>query len=199
MLGIINGVDSPRYPVLTQGNTFATTDTLFNDQSKIQWYNYTLSTSLTDFDTAFPAFSPGRFGISSYVFFSEDIVAPNHKLDERLVFNSISDFLLRTIPLWIASFLFITSIVFIFALIFKKRVFVFVLALPIALFNSIFGAPTTNLSAMQRLNPTLINNPVQIISGMGSVTALQTLVVNMFIAIVCITICIIMYKKLELK
>ena len=209
LLGLINGFDSPGYPVLTQRNAFISYDPLHNDQSKNEWYYQTpLGIRMTGIDPLYitpealaSAFTymPGRLGVSSYNLFREGEVTVDHKLDDRIGFISISRFLLLTVPLWVASAMFFTAIVFLLALLIRKEIFVLFFLLAVAAANLIFSRPVVDLSFYERLNPLLSTNAGQILSAMGGVTALNAVCTSMAIAALSIGICVVLFRRLEIK
>jgi ABC-type transport system involved in multi-copper enzyme maturation permease subunit len=200
ILGIVNGVDSPRYPVLAQSNAYTSTLPLSNDQLRLEQIYSQMPTAPETISSAFSTLA-GRFGISSFDFYGIGGVFPGSggMADEPLEFISIAKFLLGTVPLWIASAILFVSIIFILALLLRKSLLVFVVAVPLAAVNLIFGLPAENLSRPFDLNPFLAANAGQILSGTGSVTALHALMVSLVIAVFCTCVSAFLFKRLEIK
>jgi len=144
-------------------------------------------------------YMPGRLGVSSYNLFREGEVTVDHKLDDRIGFVSISKFLLLAVPLWVASAMFFTAIVFLLALLIRKEIFVLFFLLAVAAANLIFSRPVVDLSFYERLNPLLSTNAGQILSAMGGVTALNAVCTSMAIAALSIGICVVLFRRLEIK
>jgi ABC-type transport system involved in multi-copper enzyme maturation permease subunit len=213
LLGLINGFDSPRYPVLSQTDAYSSIDPLYNVQSRNELYYYApmpedapprfavVEPSIITPEARASAFAsvPGRLGVSSYNFFGLNGRVVDYRYDERLGFISMFEFLLLTIPFLIVCTLFTTAVCFLLALILRKEIFVIFFLLVLAVVNIFRGQPITNLSFFEQLNPLLSANAAQIISGRGGITALGALSVTLIVTAIALTISLLLFRRLEIK
>jgi len=213
LLGLINGFDSPRYPVLSQTDAYSSIDPLYNVQSRNELYYYApmpedapprfavVEPSIITPEARASAFAsvPGRLGVSSYNFFGLNGRVVDYRYDERLGFIGMFEFLLLTIPFLIVCALFTAAVCFLLALILRKEIFVIFFLLVMAGVNIFRGQPTTNLSFFEQLNPLLSANAAQIMSGRGGVTALGALSVTLAITVIALAISLLLFRRLEIK
>jgi hypothetical protein len=214
LLGFINGFDSPRYPVLSQTNAYASIEPLFNNQSRNHIYYLdapppiavpprlvVIEPAIITPATLASAFAsvPGRLGVSSYNFFGPHGRFIDYRYDENLDFISMFEFLLLTMPLLIACAFFIVAVCFLFALILRKEIFVLFFLLVLAVINIFKGQPVTILLFLEQLYPFLSANAGQIISGRSGVTALVALGVTLSATVIALAVSGLLFRRLEIK
>jgi ABC-type transport system involved in multi-copper enzyme maturation permease subunit len=131
--------------------------------------------------------SHGQFG--NYLF------TPNPALQITPMLSVI----FMTLPIYMLLILVAVAVSALLSVVFQRNIPVLITGTLLSLGVVLFPAPESNMSVLARLNPYLYTNPINILNGLGSTTALTGVVVLAGWSAVFITAGLLLFKKRDIR
>lgn len=188
-VGFINGFGSPQYPVLYQSDSYISFEALPNS------WNHEVQPGWFELEN-----NPTRvryIGITPYSSWKnyQSAFVPHPSLE----YWGMLTFMLSCLPLYLALFIFAAAVSAFFSVLTQRDVVSIALCVVISLGGVLTSVPLDNISWLERLNPFLYLNPVPILNGIGSTTALTGMLLLLAISALIIVISLLIFKKQDIR
>ncbi|MCL2204825.1 MAG: ABC transporter permease subunit [Defluviitaleaceae bacterium] len=205
-LGVMNGFGPYNYPILTQMGTYATFTPLQNNLAFDQTVGNFLWRLLefTQMEQAFAstglAYVPehpalGLTPITSHVLFENYLFTPNPALQ----YTPMLLVIFMALPLYLLVILVAVSAIALLSVLFQHSIPVLIIGVIFSIGAILFPAPVSNISLLARLNPFIYVNPINILNGVGSTTALMGVVVLALWSVVLTILSLFLFTKRDIR
>jgi len=204
-MGIINGFGPVNYPILTQRGAYTSFNALRNNIhldgriGNISYWGgifqmqYELENNGMAYATDHHAI--GLTPITSAHLLRSYYFAPNLGLR----YTPMLQVVFMTMPLYFLLILLVSATSALLSVIFQRGLPTMITGAILSLAVLLFPAPVSNISIFARLNPFLYVNPINILNGLGSTTALTGVVVLAGWSVVLVAIGIRLFNKQDIK
>ena len=225
VLGIANGWGSANYPVLIHTESYATLNPLQNflfmhDRRGFVFYDTAYFGSVRTFTNHGYGYvlENASLGISSFNTTVTEPLAPDsllyelsHLLDPwrsyhtaflpnpRLYLTNMAIAILMTLPLYMALILVGVSVSAMIGIISQSSTISLTLGAVVGSATLLFTAPVKDASVLERLNPFFYTNPLNILNGLGSTTALTGMLVLLGFSFCFIVVGMVLFSRRDIR
>ena len=191
IVSILNGTGSLSFPVLFHEETYSTLSPLVN--------NLGFDASIPRESAGFGSYTDtlGMYGITPYSSVIEH--TGMYTYNEALIPTSLWVVFLAIVPLLVLSVLFIVSVVALVSVITQKGFLTIAICGGISFISVATTAPITNISLLAQLNPFLYFHWINILTGLGSVTALQGVIVLTSASVLLVGVASLIFNKQDIR
>ena len=208
-VGIVNGFGPHNYPILVQEGSYATLGPLPNNlgldrqmgfftgvHHHLTIYNINFPTPFTSIGFAYvpEQIALGLTPYSSHIRYSNFFIP-----HPDIIMASMLNVILMAMPLFMLLVLVAVSVSALLSVISQRGLVTMIASILIASGVLFFPPPQADLSILARLNPYLYTNPINILNGLGSTTALTGVLVLLGWAVALIVAGLFVFGRQDVK